>query len=54
MEMWIGELDVLRQEYIIYKRERNSGTSSLKEGGTAETKKQDKIKKMKPIKNAKI
>ena len=52
MEMWSGELDILRQEYIVYKRERNSGTSNLKEGGT-ETKKQDKIK-TKSIKKAKI
>jgi DNA topoisomerase-2 len=45
MEMWNGELDALRQEYIIYKRERNYGisTSNLKQGGS-ETKKQDKIK----------
>jgi DNA topoisomerase-2 len=52
MEMWNGELDVLRQEYIIYKRERNHGTSNLKEGGS-NTKKQDKIKtkkmKIKPV-----
>jgi len=54
MEMWTGELDVLRQEYIIYKRERNHGTSNLKEGGSlAETKKKDKIK-TKPLKKAKI
>ena len=54
MEMWTGELDVLREEYIIYKRERNHGTSNLKEGGSsAETKKQDKIK-TKPLKKAKI
>ena len=53
MEMWSGELEVLRQEYIVYKRERNiGGCGGLKEGGT-ETKKQDKIK-MKPIKKAKI
>jgi DNA topoisomerase-2 len=54
MEMWTGELDVLRQEYIIYKRERNHGTSNLKEGGSlAETKKKDKIK-TKPLKKATI
>jgi DNA topoisomerase II len=52
MEMWSGELDVLRQEYIVYKRERNSGTSNLKEGGT-EIKKQEKTK-TKPIKKMKI
>jgi DNA topoisomerase-2 len=52
MEMWTGELDVLRQEYIIYKRERNHGinTSNLKEGGS-DTKKQNRIKtkKIKPV-----
>ena len=54
MDMWSGELDVLRQEYIVYKRDRNCGCGSggLKEGGT-EIKKQDKIKS-KPIKKAKI
>ena len=39
MEMWSGELDVLRQEYIIYKRERNR--EGLKQGGKVE---QEKIK----------
>jgi hypothetical protein len=45
MEMWNGELDVLRQEYIIYKRDRNHGnsTNNVKQGGS-ETKKQEKIK----------
>ena len=52
MDMWSGELDVLRQEYIVYKRDRNCGSGGLKEGGT-EIKKQDKIKS-KPIKKAKI
>ena len=51
MEMWTGELEALRQEYIIYKRERNHGTSNLKQGGTLQ--KQDKIK-TKNIKNMKI
>ena len=54
MDMWSGELDVLRQEYIVYKRDRNcgSGSGGLKEGGT-ESKKQDKIK-TKSIKKTKI
>ena len=53
MEMWSEELEVLRQEYIVYKRERNiGGCCGLKEGGT-ETKKQEKPK-TKSIKKAKI
>ena len=56
MEMWTGELEVLRQEYIVYKRERNGGgNGGLKEGGSSatETKKQEKpkIKKAKIIKS---
>jgi DNA topoisomerase-2 len=48
MEMWSEELEVLRQEYIVYKKERNFGSGSgLKEGGSLETKKQGKIKKAK-------
>ena len=51
MEMWSKELDVLREEYIIYKRERNSG--GLKVGGSSESKKQEKTK-TKSIKKTKI
>ena len=38
MKMWSSELEVLEQEYIIYKKERNR--SCLKEGGQCK----DKIK----------
>ena len=43
MEMWNTELELLRQEYIIYKRDRSYG----KEGGIHETTPIKKVKKIK-------